>query len=1081
LHYIAVYQSKNLKGVFMRFFLFFGTLCLSLTTAWSASLIDLTNHQSGISVSLSGTNGTDWAVERTFHNDSLADQYLYVKSTVDFSLAHNANNTLVNIYAPNRLIGANGLDNTPNSGDEGILHYKIDRDQQCHAYTGTLASWLPVYSTPFRFATLTYDGTLPVLGTTGVCDSAWSGSPRSNTQRFYYGMNDAFGNEWHVLTYWDDDVTLLTNASINVHRQGASDGHCLAVCVNPVTPVLQFKATGTDQFYTTPAKTYHVPKIWDQTTYLTAGVQVNFVNITDAQIIQYRVDSGTYQDFSGTPLVASALFSGANTTHVLEYKCGAAGVVARRTIVYQPDYPALSEHHGYMFWADNTEKQAAIQRIKNVSPFKNSYQIFTGSYYQGSTAVYTDARLGWCDGAGVAGAACANAFKTVVDGVSASLTEAKLGKARLLRLAKQEAVGTDIDINSHSPAKDYLNELGQTIQGYAGSALAYDLLASCFRQTNHVDGITPVEEHRIRDGLAEVASVVLGRMHENYSASVGGGDTHWSHGYELMIGITALAMPTYKTPYYGVSGGDRATLNNQAGTDGKYWNPFPDQAVTWYQVATDPFVATPGFPGLSFPFRAEFLLSDDGWWTGPNDFMGDGDRYFSGPAGDRLVDINYGGLANAECRNELVEMDGYESPFVSNLYMFDCIRRNKGDFSAARSVQTYMRRRLVNGVVYLSWNATDKTYSAQAPRVETAIYGFNKHFDFAGIPSSRRLIGKFLNDLNIYYGVTSGTLDSVTRARLDNDRKLFYGVSGLALCADTASIPVNSALPVLPPIVKPLMKHVVKPGEAIWKDIVAIDLNGAPLTVTVSNLPAGAVYDSAARRITWTPQAADAGVHIATISATNGQFTTTRPFPMIVKSTSGPVLSDSPSALTAQLAEGDTAVRLTWTAPATGPVHSYFIYRDGIFQTALPAGTLTYIDRENIPPRSHIRYWISYVNTSGGESNAASATPGYITIPARVVGILDHPLPLAKGQRITVWPNPFTQSLQLQGTDQKATPALVKIYNSQGTCIRTLHGVQAPIVWDGMDAQNRIAPAGIYLCRVQADGAERTIRVIKTE
>jgi hypothetical protein len=573
-------------------------------------------------------------------------------------------------------------------------------------------------------------------------------------------------------------------------------------------------------------------------------------------------------------------------------------------------------------------------------------------------------------------------------------------------------------------------------------------------------------------------------MHENYSATVGGGDTHWSHGYELMIGITALAMPTYKTPYYGVSGGDRTTLNDLAGGDGKYWNPYPDQAVTWYQAATDPFIATPGFPDINYPFRAEFLLSDDGWWTGPNDFMGDGDRYFTGPAGSRLVDINYGGLANAECRNELVEMAGYESPFVGNLYMLDCIRRIKGDFSAARSVQTYMRRRLVHGVVPLSWNSTDKTYAAQEPRVESAIYGFNQHFDFAGVPAARRLIGKFQNDLNIYYGVTSGTLDSATNARISNDdRKLFYGVYGLALCIDTAAIPANTALPVQPPIIKPLMKHVVKPGEKVQKDIIAIDLNGAPLTVTVTNLPAGAVYDSAARRISWTPQAADAGVHIAVIRAANSVYTTTRPFPMIVKSTagSGPIPSDSPGALTAQLAESDTAVRLTWTAPATGPVHAYFIYRDGVFLTALAPGTLTYIDRESIPPCSHIRYWISYVNTGGAESNATSATPGYLTIPARAVGIIDHSLPLVNEQRITVWPNPFTQNLRLQGTAAIKNAVLVRIYNAQGACIRTLQGAPGPVMWDGTDAQNRVAPAGIYLCRVQADGVERTLRVIKTE
>ena len=60
----------------------------------AAEPLPLTNHKSGISVSLSGSNGVDWAVEMTYHDEEVADQILYVKSSVNFSLAHNANNTL---------------------------------------------------------------------------------------------------------------------------------------------------------------------------------------------------------------------------------------------------------------------------------------------------------------------------------------------------------------------------------------------------------------------------------------------------------------------------------------------------------------------------------------------------------------------------------------------------------------------------------------------------------------------------------------------------------------------------------------------------------------------------------------------------------------------------------------------------------------------------------------------------------------------------------------------------------------------------------------------------------------------------
>ena len=121
---------------------------------------------------------------------------------------------------------------------------------------------------------------------------------------------------------------------------------------------------------------------------------------------------------------------------------------------------------------------------------------------------------------------------------------------------------------------------------------------------------------------------------------------------------------------------------------------------------TDPFLPCPGWPNARTPFRAEFLLSDDGWWTEPNDLLGDGNRFTKdkGHTTQRLVDVLHGGLANAECQVELVEMAGYENPFVADIYAFDAMRKIKGDTTSPLCTNNYIQRRLMGGVVRMKWN-----------------------------------------------------------------------------------------------------------------------------------------------------------------------------------------------------------------------------------------------------------------------------------------------------------------------------------------------------------------------------------------
>jgi len=940
----------------------------------------LTNRKAGIDVSLSGTNGTDWVVEHTYHDTAIADQLIYLKSNVNISLAHNVRNSIMKrdstVLPP--VIGIDGYDGMPDSGDEGDIHYKIDRDMQCHLYTtksGSIPSWAPIYSAPFNFDTLTYDGMLAVLGTVGDNGADWGSTPRGSTERFGYGQNDAAGNEWHTLTYWDDDQPVYDSVSEDSHRQGASDGHWVYMCVNPITPVIQFNASGSEQYYTTPLKTYHVPKTWEQTTYLTSGVQIAFINLTNGDPVYWRVDGGEWQEFGSNNLVASEIFTTEDAPSLLEVKAGTAGTVLGRNIIMNPSFPGPNETHGYLLWADETERQAVIYKLANLQPFKISYSsYFLGDWYQQTGQVFEDTRDGWRAGATQASLALSNAFAVAIDGPTVRASFAAVCKKRLLRAARLEAVGVEDDINRATPSKDYLNELGQTLQQFADAGVAYDMLAAHYRDTQDPDGMTPIEEIRIRDGLAEIAKTIL-QVRANWSYTSGAGDTHWAHGYELAFGIIASAMPTYKTPYFGVSGGDMTTINDLADGNGKYWNPFPDQGVTWYGCATDAGIDTPGHPNVRAPLRSEFQMSDDGYWMGPNNLVGDGDRYVTGPLGSRLVDVKYGGLANAENRVELIEMGGYESPFVDRIHVLDFIRRLKGHTNQL-CVTNYIRRRLVAGYIPLSWDSGSKTYSKQEPRAIGSMCAFNNHYEAAPLQSSIDLMTNLLTNINRYYGIEPGSYPPST----EQDRKALYNAYILALCADPGQLNPLGMWPNYAPIIKPTYKHVVKPGEQIYKQIIAMDPDDDLLTVSVSNLPGGALYDSPTRTITWTPGTGDAGVYMVTITADDGTTTTSRPFPIIVKpdAGSGPIPS-GPTSVNAMLGP-DNEVILFWNAPGGVDVAYYVIYRDGSLHDVVDGSQTSYIDSD-VPTGSHTRYHLALYATSGAESSAAAADPAIISIP----------------------------------------------------------------------------------------------------
>ena len=158
-----------------------------------------------------------------------------------------------------------------------------------------------------------------------------------------------------------------------------------------------------------------------------------------------------------------------------------------------------------------------------------------------------------------------------------------------------------------------------------------------------------------------------------------------------------------------------------------------------------------------------------------------------------------------------------------------------------------------------------------------------------------------------------------------------------------------------------------------------MDPDDDSLTITVTNLPAGASYNSSTREISWTPGAGDAGVHIATVTADDGTATTVAEWPMIVKADApaGPVPA-APVNPTATL-NGDDAT-IAWSAPGGVSVARYIIWRDGAPLVLLPSGTTSYVDYD-LPAGSHTRYDVSLLDSIGAESSAILASPGYVHVP----------------------------------------------------------------------------------------------------
>jgi uncharacterized repeat protein (TIGR02543 family) len=576
-------------------------LCLLFTinaALPNTGLAAIHNYNSGISVVYSGEEGVDWAEEYFWYKPIEDDhKVVYIKAETLIQMEHNERNmrnACSGNYVPDGFvynIGINGEDGIPNSGDEGVIRYCVDRDLQLRIAWGKSNSSgkYPTYAGPFTFANSEYEPGVPVVGTTGG-----QGANSNDRENYYYaGQVDVFGDEWHTIAFADDDEWL----GCTVNQKLASDGKTILFVVNPKTPCISFEVqTSSAQFYTTPPKAYWVPKVHTQTTYLTDNVEIKLVNIMGGNI-SYRINGGSIQAYS-SPINSSALGNGDN---IIEYWYNDSYHKTRK-IVKNPPFPSEGEEHGYMLWKNDAEFNAIKSRLQTGSShgYADWYSRIRASgdgdfNRNGHRDIIPGIYLG--QGQRVTSyAALENAFVASVEGMDYTWTGeqdsfADYGKRMLLdnvRVIEPMWFGDAYDFAN--PTKEILDRGYFDVLLTFSNAFAYDLLIKDFKSTQHPDGITPIEDYKIRDSLAKFAiesMMQLGNYGE-YGVDYNS-EGMWGMARNCGSLVVALVMPSYDTHYYGTSGFD-GTVATHA------YTPYPDYPVTWkeaFHTETNPLYTYP--------------------------------------------------------------------------------------------------------------------------------------------------------------------------------------------------------------------------------------------------------------------------------------------------------------------------------------------------------------------------------------------------------------------------------------------------------------------------------------------------------
>ena len=527
--------------------------------------------------------GVNYHEEYLYHNQKECHwKVIYLRDDCPIRFEHNERNCGVTAASGrNRVVlGTNGPDNIPNSGDEGLIRFQADKiwltsKRWSNAWGSTTTDKYPAYTGAFTLSSLEYEPGIPVVGTLG-------GRPGYNMgdSGFYWrGIQDSVGDEFHIIRVGDDDQI----AGNNYDDSWASDGQHYVVCVNPKTPVLRLRASGGAQFYTTPKWTYWTHRVHDQTTYIQPGTGTLTVEIRNIYggNISYRINGGATVNVGAavTTLQSTAFNDGSNT---LEYwYTDTPAVVRTRVVVKNPTHPGIPEGHGNRLWGAS-RWTAFLSKITR-APFS---QLWTAALRR-DTSLNTNDQIAWdtnihdqgkrtgCttvwpikSGTPDLNAILAKRLGFTAVGSGAPRSYAAYAKAMLLQgpLANSPTGHeTTAWASMAMPNCDTNNRGYWDVNIVFSSAIAYDILMGGYRSDQVAGGITPIEDYYIRDLLASWVHI----SQFNLSANDQG---MWSSCRAVGALAVACVMPSYSTPYYGTSGVDGNTTT-YPDTPWRVYNP----------------------------------------------------------------------------------------------------------------------------------------------------------------------------------------------------------------------------------------------------------------------------------------------------------------------------------------------------------------------------------------------------------------------------------------------------------------------------------------------------------------------------
>lgn len=579
-------------------------LCLLGFALYGASHLNAdpeqTNYKTGIDVTFSGTKGVAYMEEYFYHDKVVSDRkVIYIRDDTDITMSHNSRNVAAINESSYETIGTSG---------GGTIRYKFDRDINLNwSPTGNNA---PAYSGSFALEDIEYETGIALVGSTGPKPGISLNTTTQTSTYYWRGVLDSVGDEWHVLTIWDDDANIAQAAD---PEWRGSDGKVHLFVVNPKTPAMTVRATGDGQFYTTPPKSYFIPVIHDQITYIDPGSGSVTFEIRDlyGNDVHYRINGGSFTD-AGASSVTLDDGDFSNGTNTLEYYYeGNESYVKTRTVIKNPGYPSASEDHGDRFW--NNEWSEVTSRIAADSLLDAWMENWEDGSWSGHGSIEN-----YLQGERNANTnAAPNAIAARENGMTASRSGAPYTYAQYSRRALFAGYPNSIDpvgfelqhLSTGLPSREIIYRGYYDVNHVLSAALAYDVLIGYYRENQgYSDGITAIEDYFLRDQLAayNMTAVLLSG---GYKVGLGfDASGMWEVCRKLTGMVLAITMPGYDTPYLGTSGLDGSTSSI---TD----NPFPDVSYTWKSLWFDNNLPLNGFPNVDNRLgMEEYLFNANGDW-----------------------------------------------------------------------------------------------------------------------------------------------------------------------------------------------------------------------------------------------------------------------------------------------------------------------------------------------------------------------------------------------------------------------------------------------------------------------------------